>query len=242
MRALIHYRYLSNLKAMGMMLLVLILVTVVTVLALVVSSDSASSGYFGVFCMAGGIYSFVLGIATILTDLRLGLQLGVGRKSVAATQILGALLTSATLAAFSSALLMIGQVLIQGNNRFVVTDLYQMIYTGGDSLSPSGQVMNFLFNGVLFWLLSSLGSLLALAFYRLSKLGRWILGICLWVFFNLGLPSLIARTGAPVKASFQLLTTRPGAAIGFFLICTALFTAGGWLLLRRAPVRPAGRS
>lgn len=242
MRALIRYRYMDNLKTMGIMLLVLILIPVVTSLALILSSDSGTSGYFGVFCMAGGIFSFVIGIVTILTDLRLGLQLGVGRRSVAVTQVLGAFLTSATLAACSSALLMIGQVLIQGNNRFVVTDLYQMIYTGGDSLSLGGQVINFLFNGTVFWLMSSFGTLLGLAFYRLNKLGRWILGVFMVAFFNLGLPSFIERSWPWVREFFGWLMTAPGNVMSCFLICTALFTAGGWLLLRRAPVRPAGRS
>jgi|GEM_PF-2010283 len=241
MRALIRYRYMDNLKAMGIMLLVLILVPVFTTLAMVLSSGSGSSGFFGVFCMAGGIFSFVIGITTILTDLRLGLQLGVGRKSVAVTQVLGALLTSVTLAALSSALLMIGQVLMQGDSRFVVTDLYQMIYVRGDTLSPGEQVINFLFNGTVFWLMSSFGTLLGLAFYRLNKLGRWILGIFLVAFFNLGLPSFLEKNWLWVREFFGWLMTAPGNIMSCFLILTALFTAGGWLLLRRAPVRSVGR-
>jgi len=241
MRALIRYRYADNLKAMGIMLLVLIMIPVFTSLALVLANDSGSSGFFGVFCMAGGIFSFVIGIVTIITDLRLGLQLGVGRKSVAGTQILGALLTSVTLAALSSALLIVGQALMQGNSRFVVTDLYQMIYARGDTLSLSEQVTNFLFNGTVFWLMSSLGTLLGLAFYRLNKLGRWILGIFLGLFLNLGLPTFVDRNWPWVREFFGWLMTAPGNVISCFLVLTVLFIAGSWLLLRRAPVRSAGR-
>ena len=88
---------------------------------------------------------------------------------------------------------------------------------------------------------SAFGAMVALAFYRLGRTGKWVLGVGMGLLFFVGLPNLLYRIRPWVGQFFHSLVTYPGMAIGTFLVFTAVFLAGAWLLARRTPVRGLGK-
>ena len=85
------------------------------------------------------------------------------------------------------------------------------------------------------------GMLCTMAFWRLNKLGKWILGVGMGLFLGVGLPNLAYRLSPWLLRPAHILATNVWALIVFLLIWAAVFLLGTWLLARRATIKPAAK-
>lgn len=193
---------------------------------------------------ASAIFLFVFGIVLPRQALRLGVQMGVSRR----TSFLG-LLVSSVLA--SLLLGLAGAVLIGGTQALsggfvAVSDLYAMIYLDQMAFTSAAQhLCSVLFNATLMLCCFAAGLFFTFLFWRLNKVGCFLAGISIPVLLT-GLPSLGYYFREPLAPLLNLLTdlvwfflSSPWAGMLVFLVIAAVFAFLAWLLVRRANIRGA---
>jgi hypothetical protein len=168
------YRFLELLRGSATFLIIFLLV--MAGLSVSVSGTTVVGGYEISAC----IYFFVMGIITIREDLRLGIQNGVGRRSVFLASLLSSALTALIFAVLGEILITAAQALTKNMDNFLITGLYQILSSPQASLvgeptrisvSIGAHLAAILLIFVLLVGPNLFGSFISLVFYRLNK--RW---------------------------------------------------------------------
>lgn len=193
---------------------------------------------------ASAVFLFVFGIVMPRQALRLGVQMGVSRR----TSFLG-LLASSVLASLMLGL--VGAVLVGGaqalsRGHVFVSDLYALIYLEDPftmNLAQHGH--SILFNAALMLCCFAVGLFLTFLFWRLNKLGCFFAGLAIPVLLT-GLPSLGYYFREPLAPVLNLLkdlalffVSSPWAGMVIFLVIAAVFALLAWLLVCRSNIRGA---
>lgn len=230
----------------GVMILVLIFSFVVLQIAITRGSDTR--GNFSAYGMAATICTFVLGITVIRADLRLFLQNGVGRRTTFVAEFCSMVVIALGLAVAGELLVTAAQAVFAGStSNFIVVDLYQLMFANGNYavLSLTQHIESIACFFTLFFSAFLCGSFISMVYYRLNTL--WT------VLISIAVPVLIFAVGPYIfiwLAQFQvfmdlialigrMIAGSPWTFSLLFLIIGLVFALLTWLLMRRAPVKPA---
>lgn len=243
MKAFFRYRLLDNLKSLAALIAALLLAPILLSLMLATNSSNSSMTINGTGAFSS-IWALVIGIAVLRGDLRLGNQFGLSRRSAFWGSVLSCTAAFAAASAVISLLTAILQVIYQSDNsRVKVMDIYQFVY--GDSTVGVMPAWDYVRMACMLFALclcfGFFGMLCTMAFWRLNKLGKWVLGVGMGLFLGVGLPNLIDRFPQWLLRSARILTTNVWALIVFLLVWAAVFLLGAWLLARRASIKPAAK-
>lgn len=235
------YRFLNNIKGIGIFILIMILIFVLMSVSFVTFlSGGNSSMHFSAFTIASAITMFIVGIVSIREDLRLFLQNGIGRKTVFLTALFSSFAAALSLAVAGELLLRAEQALTAAFSGFTVTDMFYLFFTPGkDAAVPfSLSLLSALFSFLLITCASLSGIFISLLFYRLNKAWTLIVAIGGPILLFNGIPFLLYRCRVSLQPFIRFLFSSPWTAILFLLVVAALFALIDFLLLRRAPVKP----
>lgn len=220
----------------------LVNVAILSFLALALSKGHPT--YYSGYSMGCGIFLLVYGIVVPRQVLRLGVQMGVSRRTSFLSLLLTALLAALILTLLGHALITTARQLIPVQKELVVTDLYSVFYLNNQPPTTLDQHgMTLLLNAVGMLACFAGGLFFTTLFWRLSKVGSIIAAISIPALLVGGpwLLYLLQKPLAPVLrllASFsQALSTQPGTALATFLIATLLFTLVSWCLVRNTNIR-----
>ncbi|MCF2558003.1 hypothetical protein JQM64_10830 [Fournierella massiliensis] len=196
------------------------------------------SSFNGLGVMAWFCY-FVLGLAQVRADLRLGAQFGVTRRTMLGATWLAVATTGAGLALALEVLTALGQGIMRDSGAHVL-DMYQVLYLQ-DSwlvLSPVQHLASAVFN--LCGMLGAFGAgaALSLVLWHCARV-RWVVLICLALPALMGgLISLGVWLRVDPSPFFAWMLASPLNGGFFFLAAGALTGLAGWLALRRLNIRP----
>lgn len=242
-----RYRLKNSLFSSGIFFGIMVLVTALLSVVFIGFSSDGARGSISSYTFSASIMSFVLGICSVREDLRLSIQHGVSRKTSFIAGICSALCIGLVLALAGEILLAVSQAAFKGSESFYVTDIFQMIYleTFAMKLSFSQHAQSLFFGLSIYICTYMAGMLISLVFYRLNKLWTVIVAVGVPVFFTVGLPLLIDRAGlwpviaGPLGVFYKWFIKSPLSAVIFFLVCSAVLMMFSYLLVRRAPIKPA---
>jgi len=205
------------------------------------------SGNFSGFGIAAAIMMFVIGICTIREDLRLMLQNGMGRRTVFVTELLTIVTVALLLAALGELLVIAGQAVTSGWSNYYITDIFQIVYFSemGAHLTLTAHIASMACFFALYVCANLAGMFFSLLFYRLNKAWTIIVAIGAPLLLIFGLPNLLFWRGNPSFLStaltklFAFSFSTPWTLLLTFAVCAVLIAVVNWLMLRRAPVKPA---
>lgn len=247
-RPAFQYRFQDTLKSIGVFfaIMVVLFLIVISLVSYSVSIGGKVSGNFSPFVFAATITLFVMGITTIRDDLRLMLQNGIGRRTIFVTELFVALSVSMILAFAGVLLIAIGQTLIATRSEFIITDLYQQLYTDGsnNTLSFGKHLENIALSFSIYTCVNIAGIFISLLFYRLNKMWTLIVAIGAPLLLFIGLPLLLTRSrlGYILESVFvrilEFALSSPWAMFLCFLLAAIFIGILNWLMLKRAPVKP----
>ena len=178
------YRFRDCMFNMGVVILVMIVLTALCYLGIVTFGSITRTDNSGEvimetttmnFSMPVAIFMFVLAIVSIREDMRLGIQNGAGRGTVFLANTACMLVTSVVL---NLAFFIVTAVWNQFDTGVYIVDFFGALYTGEpffeslDDLAISSAVLL-----ALSVFLSALGTFTSLMYWRLNKLGKWIVSI-----------------------------------------------------------------
>ena len=211
----------------------------VSLIALAHGEGSGESNFNGAGGIAWFCY-FVLGLAQVRADLRLGAQFGIPRFTMMKATWAAALLTGACLALALELLTGAGQLMLAGKEGLYVGDLYQTVYLGeaGGVMSLGGHLASAAFNLCGMLAAFGAGAALSLVLWLFGQV-RWVVLACLALPVAVsGLIWLAATLGVDPTPFFLWLLASPLNCGGFFLAAAALTGLAGWLALGRVNIRP----
>ena len=164
------------------------------------------SSFTGLGVMAWFCY-FVLGLAQVRADLRLGAQFGVPRRTMLGATWLAVAATGAGLALALEALIVLGRWMLGNESGVYLLDIYQVLYLQDFQmvLSPAQHLASAVFN--LCGMLGAFGAgaALSLVLWHCTRV-RWVVLICL------ALPALMGSSpfsfAAPRSAVRLSIITR----------------------------------
>ncbi|MET0017923.1 hypothetical protein [Oscillibacter sp.] len=240
MKAFCRYRLLDDLKSLAALIAVLLLVPLL--LSITLAGSSVTMNGTGSF--VGSIWALVIGIVVPRGDLRLGNQFGLSRRSTFWGSVLSCTAAFAAASTVLSLLSAVLQVIYPGRNgRIEMMDIYQIAY--GSSTVGVMPAWDYVRMACMLFALclcfGFLGMLCTMAFWRLDRLGKWILGVSMGLFLGIGLPNLIDRFSPWLVRPARILASDLWALIAFLLVWAAVFLLGTWLLARRATIKPAAK-
>ncbi|HIQ85947.1 MAG TPA: hypothetical protein IAD33_00490 [Candidatus Scatomorpha gallistercoris] len=169
---------------MGVVILVMIVLTALCYLGIVTFGSITRTDNSGEvimetttmnFSMPVAIFMFVLSIVSIREDMRLGIQNGAGRGTVFLANTACMLVTSVVL---NLAFFIVTAVWNQFDTGVYIVDFFGALYTGEpffeslDDLAISSVVLL-----ALSVFLAALGTFTSLMYWRLNKLGKWVVSI-----------------------------------------------------------------
>ena len=178
------YRFRDCMFSMGVVILVMIVLTALCYLGIVTFGSITRTDNSGEvimetttmnFSMPVAIFMFVLSIVSIREDMRLGIQNGAGRGTVFLANTACMLVTSVVL---NLAFFIVTAVWNQFDTGVYIVDFFGALYTGEpffeslDDLAISSAVLL-----ALSVFLSALGTFTSLMYWRLNRLGKWIVSI-----------------------------------------------------------------
>ena len=141
------------------------------------------------------------------------------------------------------------QIVLGGQGRLLITDLYQVIYEGPSAgVGIGGLVRGAIFSAAVGWMLAALGQFCSALYWRLNKFWTILISVTVPLVLIFGSVPLISwlgttsagRAAVEALAAFgQFLAASPWNAAAVLLAMGAAFFALSWLLLRRAMIRPA---
>jgi len=228
-------------------IMVAILTGVIYLAYINLSNNNTTTSNFSAFMVAAANTLFVIGIVTIREDIRLMMQNGIGRRTIFITELLLTLSISLILAVAGELLIAIGQAITANWQGIFITDIYQLIYTYESNYKMSflQHLESIAFAFSIYVCATLAGMLISLIFYRLSKIGTIIVAVGSPLFLFIILPITLKRSGAGyllrsvLMAVFQFIHSSPWAFIFCSLLATIFISIFSWLLMRRAPVKPA---
>lgn len=206
-----------------------------------VNIDGSSYSSFAGYGMAATIFMFIGGIVAIREDLRLFMQNGIGRRTTFLAQVLVTATTSLILAFMGELLLKVSQIIASSRENVVISDYYYILFAE-NNLSRSTYLMHLesiITYTVMFIAAYACGVFISLLFYRLNKLWTVVVAVGAPVFTFIGLPLIITRLNISLRGPIELIISSPWTYIAFFVVLSIVAGIPGWLLLRRAPVKPA---
>lgn len=187
------------------------------------------------------VFMFVIGIVMPRAFLRLGIQLGVSRRTTFRSALISAALAALFLAVCDEILVALFQALV--HPHFQICNLYAILYTGSFApLSFPEHGLSLLFASCLMVFVWVAGCFLTLLFWRLNTFGCVLAGLAIPAVFT-AVPLLLyyCKFLAPVVS---LLTgwgrrclASPWFAMGSCLVLAALLALVGWLLVRNVNIR-----
>lgn len=197
------------------------------------------SSFTGLGVMAWFCY-FVLGLAQVRADLRLGAQFGVPRRTMLGATWLAVAATGAGLALALEALIVLGRWMLGNESGVYLLDIYQALYLQDFQmvLSPAQHLASAVFN--LCGMLGAFGAgaALSLVLWHCTRV-RWVVLICLALPALMGgLVSLGVWLRVDPSPFFGWLLASPLNGGFFFLAAGALTGLAGWLALGRLNIRP----
>jgi len=232
---MLGYNRKGSTKALLIFLLVIAIVVMAIPMTLTLVGDEEMS--FSCFTTAAFVFALVAGIVSIRECLRLGIQLGVGRPTVAVATMVDMIYISAALALCSEVLLLLGSDHWLGLRNITYYDVYPMLYLGDDPfpMSAGQHISSLIWMFTLLAASFSFGVMISMAFYRLNKAGKVILAVGMPVAFL----SIIGKAAEEGEALGNWLIAAPSTLIIIFLVLAVICSMGAWLLIRRAPIYPA---
>lgn len=207
-------------------------ILVINVLLMLVLSDGSVRYSYE---MATVVMIFVFGLCTFTENFKILLQNGVSRKSFFVSRVLVMLATMLVATAMEQVLYFLGQLITAKVPDFQLMSMFD------DGISKRGfgdVVMAF----GLYTAAYSMGCLINLVYYRLSKLGKVLVSVGVPAFAFIVLPILDSMVfhGALFSAivEFFKVIFASGISLGLTLaIVTVVGMALSWLLMRRAIVK-----
>lgn len=204
------------------------------------SSANAISGLESV----SAIFLLIIGITGFKENFLFFMQNSISRKSIWKSRIIIILWMCGFVAIIDKILLNI-LGLIFGNSQIIFEGLFEMIYESTFSSlgTATSFIIDFLLTFGLYFALSALGYFIGILFYRLSKIGKVIVGVCAyaipfvivplldyWVFNG----KLITSFTNIFVFLFGIKTGNPLPAILSFISIGIIFFILSWLLMRKA--------
>lgn len=230
----------------------LIIIAVMIALSLLVQFGIMSFGFYVTnenghvettstmnFTLPYVIFMFVLGIVTIREDMRIGIQNGASRNTSFLANVAAMVVTSLILSVSSILFYTVWNLL---NTRVVMIDFYAMMFLGNNLITTAG---NMLMSTVMTFLFSlsfaAIGSFLSLMYWRLNKIGKWVvslgIGAAFILLINVG--ASVAGVGAAIARFCSFIVSAPWHMNGFFAVLAVAFFAFGRLLVRRNNITAA---
>ena len=207
------------------------------------SDSEVSITSYGFTC---AIFLFVFGIVVPRQSMRIGVQLGVCRRTTFLGSLLSTAIAALALAAAGEFLLVFAQIITNSLEHCYFGDLYAMIYhdmAAPLSLTLGEHLTSALFSACLMLFCWTAGCFFTFLFWRLNKIGCVIAGISIPVVLN-GVPFLLyyfRQPLTPLVSFLNLLATRAAAspwfAMGLFLVVGGIIALICWLLIRNANIR-----
>ena len=248
-RPAFKYKFRDTIKGIAVFYGIMVAISIgfIYLASLNLGNDNEVTGQLSAFVTTAAIMLFVLGIVAIREDIRLMIQNGIGRRTIFITELLLTLSVSFILAIAGELLITVGQVVIANWQGFFITDLYQMLYTNGVNyrMSLAAHFESIVFAFSIYVCASLAGILISLVFYRLNKIGTIIMAIGAPLFLFVVLPITLNRSGVwyflklVLSTILEFILSSPWAFVFCFLLTTIFIGILSWLLMRRAPVKPA---
>lgn len=192
------------------------------------------------------VMSLVIGMVTYAASLRFGGANSVSRRSV----YLGHLGFAVTFCAAMILSFAVLDLAFSWSHMMKNDQVFCLMYGRWMQGRPAwqGTGVRMVWSAVLCISLSMLGYFLGGAFYRLGKMGKLVLAIGLPVGLFGILPMVILALPEQTQQALMrewarlvgFVVRSPGHSGLIALSAAAVFAALGWLLVRRAPVNPAG--
>ena len=201
--------------------------------------------YFNGFGL-GCIFLFLIyGIVLPRPSFRLSVQLGISRRTTFWSLLLSTVLGIAVLAIIGELLTIMARAATDtAETFFVYFNLYDIIYLNNAvSLTLGQHVLSILVNITVLFLCFTIGLLLTLLFWRLSKLGCVIVGLLL-AFLFLGFPPILFSFQGLMGPVLRLLEAvkrtvllSPWHGMALLFVAIVLLALVSWGLVRRLNIR-----
>lgn len=229
----------------------LIIIAVMIALTLLVQVGIVSFGTFSTdengfeatstmnFTLPYVIFMFVLGIVTVREDMRIGIQNGASRNTSFLSNVAAMVVTSLLLSVSCIIFYTVWNALDTG---VIMIDFYAMMFLGNNSITTAGDmlmsaVMTFLFSLSF----AAIGSFLSLMYWRLGKIGKWVVSIGIGAAFilliNVGVS--FDGIGDAIARFCRYIVSAPWHLNGFFAVLAVAFFVFGRLLVRRNNITAA---
>ncbi len=193
------------------------------------------------------VFLFVTGLNTFKENFGMLTQNGISRRSL----MVGRLFVMLTVCLFMTLLDRVWYFCgVWFHNIFgdiINTQLFMdMIYNRAKDVSRVWlHVESLAFNFAIYFAAMSVGYLITVVFYRLSKIWKTILGAGLPIFFLILLPIIDMQFFQGLISNhvwnfclkvFGVASGNPMYAVASFLVISAVTLTGAWLVMRRAPL------
>lgn len=250
LRASYRYQLADHKKSILVFYLVVFCIYLLTAVAVIAISHYGNgdiSGSMSGMESAALIFLFVSGMNSFKENFGMLTQNGVSRRSL----LVGRIFVMATVCLFMVLVDKVWYFITVGMSgifkNVIDTSLFMdMFYNRSAVLSPFGLHMESLvFNFASYFMAMCLGYLVTVIFYRMSKLGKLIIGVGVPVLFLIVLPivdTLLCKGLINYHVSnfivrmLGLNVGNPMYAVGSFFVVSAITLAASWLVMRRAPL------
>ena len=242
------YRFRDCMFSMGVVILVMIVLTALCYLGIVTFGSITRTDNSGEvimetttmnFSMPVAIFMFVLSIVSIREDMRLGIQNGAGRRTVFLANAVCMFVTSLIL---NIAFFAMTAVWNQFDTGVYIVDFFGALSNNKPFFESIGDLA--ISSAVLLALsvfLSALGTFTSLMYWRLNKLGKWIVSIGIGAEFILFI-DVIIRYKVVADLLGRLMGwvfLTPWNLVLSFVILAAAFYVFSALLVRRNSITAA---
>lgn len=246
LKPILRYQLRDYLTSGAVLFLINVLLVAGAIVGLISFGTSDTEISFSNYGFTCAIFLFVFGIMVPRQSMRIGVQLGVCRRTTFLGSLLSTAIAALGLAAIGELLLVFAQILTSSLKHCYFSDFYTMIYHNMApplSLTLGEHLTSVLFSACLMLCCWTAGCFFTSLFWRLNKIGCIIAGISIPVVLN-GVPALLYYFRQPMAPLVNFLTflitcaaASPWFAMGLFLIIGGIIALICWLLLRNANIR-----
>ena len=242
------YRFRDCMFSMGVVILVMIVLTALCYLGIVTFGSITRTDNSGEvimettmmnFSMPVAIFMFVLSIVSIREDMRLGIQNGAGRRTVFLANAVCMFVTSLIL---NIAFFAVTAVWNQFDTGVYIVDFFGALSNNKPFFESIGDLA--ISSAVLLALsvfLSALGTFTSLMYWRLNKLGKWVvsigIGAAVILFINVIIRYAIIAKALGRFLDWLILT--PWNTALCLVVLAVVFYAFARLLVRRNSITAA---
>lgn len=242
-----RYRFRDSMTAVAAVLLVMIAVTALCYLGIMgfgmitmtdETGESVTTDTTMNFGMPIAIFMFVLGIVSIREDMRLGIQNGASRGSTFAANLACMLVTGLIV---NAAFLLLTLVWNLFDTGVYIVDLFGTIYYGGVTLSLTQTLIAAATGLALSICLAGLGTFISLMYWRLNRLGKWLvsLGTVAAAILFVDVVIRYEAVARPLGRFIAWIGETPWNLVLCFVLLSAVFYGFARLLVRRNAITAA---